>query len=96
MEFLHSQIECRIFPPIFDPFYRFYTEFWNLFACREAAGKFCILKKNTLPPHEKKKNEETPEDILREIYRKIYEENRVFSIISLINLTIIIILTIKI
>lgn len=37
-----------------------------------------------------------PEDILREIYRKIYEENRVFSIIGLINLTIKIILTIKI
>ena len=35
------------------------------------------------------------EDILREIYRKIYEENRVFNIIGLINLTIIIILTIK-
>ena len=55
----------------------------------------CLLKA-ILPPHEKKKNEENPEDILREIYRKIYEENRVFSIIGLINLTIRIILTIKI
>ena len=55
----------------------------------------CLLKA-ILPPHEKKKNGENPEDILREIYQKIYEENRVFSIIGLINLTIRIILTIKI
>ena len=54
------------------------------------------LLKAILPPHEKKKNEENPEDIFREIYREIYEENRVFSIISPINLTIITILTIKI
>ena len=54
------------------------------------------LLKAVLPPHEKKKNEENPEDILEETYRKMYEENRVFSIIGLINLTIIIILTVKI
>ena len=58
-------------------------------------ANFISFKSHTSASREEE-NEENPEDILREIYRKIYEENRVFSIISLINLTIIIILTMKI
>lgn len=54
------------------------------------------LLKAILPPHEKKKNEEEPRRYFARNLSKIYEENRVFSIIGLINLTIIIILTIKI
>ena len=78
---MHSQIECRIFPPIFDAIYRFYAEFWDLFACREAAGKFYIFKKSYFRLTRRRKMKKTPKIFCEKFIEK-YMKKTEFSVLS--------------